>query len=131
LSQLGSDLPAVTAASGLFPRLSSLRDWVGGKKLSCEGTHLSCRGGECIDLRALLGRQFRGRRIEHGQQADNPEPSQQGNSELRQVGNHGETLLLWFVTIACFRLVAELIQLSRGIDQGYACHLLGITGGVR
>jgi hypothetical protein len=58
----------------------------GGKKLSCAGTHLSRRGGECIDLRALLVRQFGGRRIELGQQADYPEPRQQGNSELRQLG---------------------------------------------
>jgi hypothetical protein len=94
----------------------------GGKKLSCGGTHLWRRGAECIDLRTLPGRQLRGRRIELGQQTDYPEP--------RQQGNHGETLLLWFVAIPCFRSRAELIRLSRGIDQGHACHLVGIPGGV-
>jgi hypothetical protein len=37
LSQLGSDLPAVTTASGLFPRLPglpSLRVWVGARNSS-------------------------------------------------------------------------------------------------
>jgi hypothetical protein len=45
---------------------------------------LSRRGGECIDLRALLGRQLGGRRIELGQQADDPEPRRQGNPEPHQ-----------------------------------------------
>src|SRR5215211_5571916 len=34
LSQLGSDSPAVTTASGLFPRLPSLRVWVGARNSS-------------------------------------------------------------------------------------------------
>src|SRR5215211_4414182 len=34
LSQLGSDAPAVTTASGLFPRLPSLRVWVGARNSS-------------------------------------------------------------------------------------------------
>src|SRR3712207_8760180 len=48
-----------------------------------------------------------------GQQAYDPEPCQQGSD--------GE--FLWFVAIASYRLVTELIRL-RGIDQGHARHLL-------
>jgi hypothetical protein len=51
-------------------------------------------------MRALLGRQFGGRRSELGQQADDPEPCSQGSDV--------EYLLLWFVAIPCYRLVAEL-----------------------
>src|SRR5215211_3466388 len=135
LSQPGSAcLGAVTTASGLFPRLPglpSLSVWVGARNSSTkvvnsrvEGASASicarCWGGNSGDAGSRLG-----------QQADDPDPRQQGNPELHQVGNHGHTLLLWFVALPCFRSLAELIQLSRGIDQGYACHLVGIAGGVR
>ena len=76
--------------------------------------HLSARAA---------GAAIRGRRIELGQQADNPEPHQQRN--------RGRTLLLWFVALPCLRSLAELIRLSRGIDQGHTRHLVGIPGGVR
>ena len=62
---------------------------------------MSRRGGERIYLRALLGRQFGGRRSELGQQADNPEPRWQGNPAPHQLGTHLGSLLLWFVAIPC------------------------------
>jgi hypothetical protein len=128
-SQLGSDAPAVTTASGLFPRLPSLSVWVGARNSSAEVLH--CRvEGVSASICALLGRQFGGRRIELGQQADNPEPRRQGNPEPRQPGSYGETLLLWFVAIPCYRLVADLFW-GRGVDQNHARHLIGISGGVR
>src|SRR5829696_2022276 len=128
-SQLGSWVPAVTTASGLFPRLPSLRVWVGATN-SSTGSHLSCRRGECIYLRALLLRQLGGCRIEHGPQADNPEPRRQGNAEPLQRRNHGGSLLLWLVAIPCFWSLAELIRIGGGIDQDHARHLLGIPVGV-
>src|SRR5687767_5104724 len=68
LSQLGSDLPAVTTASGLFPRLPglpSLRVWVGARNssalvLTCrvEGVSASicarCWGGNLGDAGSSL-----------------------------------------------------------------------------
>jgi hypothetical protein len=92
---------------------------------------LSRRGGERIYLRALLGRQVGGGRIELGQQADNPKPRRQGNPDPRQPGSHGECLLLWFVATPCFRSPAELIGLDRGIDQGHTRHLIAILCGER
>src|SRR5215216_3559556 len=87
LSQLGSDVPAVTTASGLFPRLLCLRVWVGAR--NSPALVLTCRvEGLRAAICALLLRQFGGRGTEI-EQADNPEPCQQGN--------HGEFLLLWFV----------------------------------
>src|SRR5215216_3842834 len=65
LSQLGSDLPAVTTASGLFPRLPSLRVWVGARNSSAvvitcrvEGVSASicarCWGGNSGDAGSSL-----------------------------------------------------------------------------
>ena len=62
-----------------------------------------------VDLRALLGRQVGGRGIELVQQADYPEPCQQGTD--------GEHSLRWFVTTPCYRSVAELSGLEDSIKD--------------
>src|SRR5215208_4879521 len=65
LSQLGSDWPAVTTQSGLFPRLPSLRVWVGARNSSTlvvncrvEGVSAStcarCWGGNSGDAGSSL-----------------------------------------------------------------------------
>ena len=126
LSQPGVCVPALTTVSGLSPRLLRPRVWVvvwGVARSSSEGgTNLSRRGAERGDLRALPVRQFGGRGTELVQQADYPDPCQQGSGR--------EYLLLSFVAVACCRPVAELFGVG-GIDQGHARHLVGIPGGVR
>src|SRR5215211_1064615 len=52
---------------------------------------------------------------------------------LMDLGRYREarTHLVWFVAILCFRSLAELIGIDRGIDQGHTRHLLRIPVGVR
>src|SRR3712207_847685 len=80
-SHSGCCVPALITASGLSPRVLRPRAWAvvagGGTELLSGGTHLLCRGVECIDPRALL-RQF-GRRRTEIEQADYPDPCQQGS----------------------------------------------------
>src|SRR5918994_5666580 len=70
LSQLGSDAPAVTTASGLFPRLPGLPGlsvWVGARNSSAEVLHCRVEGVSA----SICARCWGGRSGEAGSSLDN------------------------------------------------------------